>query len=248
MGILLIYITMIYLYKSVNINYEIIGNGSNKLIFLHGWGGEIDSFKFICKYLKFDYKAMFIDFPPFGKSEEMSTPWTIFDYATMTNELIKKEKMENSVIVGHSFGGRVAVILSNLNIGKKLILVDSAGLKPKHSLFYYIKTTNNKIKKKLGIKKIKGSKDYEKLSPIMKKTFVNIVNTFLEEYAINIKVPTVIFWGKKDKETPIYMAKRFNKLIKNSELVIIKKAGHFSYIEDFNTFINVLNYLVINKY
>ena len=78
----------------------------------------------------------------------------------------------------------------------------------------------------------------------MKKTFINIVNTYLEEFANKINVPTIIFWGKQDKETPLYMAKRFNKLIKNSELVICKNAGHFSYIDDVNTFINVLNYFV----
>ena len=75
----------------------------------------------------------------------------------------------------------------------------------------------------------------------MKKTFVNIVNTFLEKYVININIPTIIFWGQKDKETPLYMAKRFKRLIKNSELVIIKNAGHFAYLQDLNTFVNVLN-------
>ena len=72
----------------------------------------------------------------------------------------------------------------------------------------------HKFCKKFNIKHKSGSKDYLALSSKMKKTFVNIVSTYLEKYAIHICVPTILFWGKKDKETPFYMAKRLNKLIK----------------------------------
>lgn len=232
-------------FKTSDINYEIVGTGKCDLVFLHGWGGNIDSFKFVCKYLKFDYRALFIDFPPFGKSTEMQTSWTIFDYAEVVLEIMKKENIKQPIIIGHSFGGRVASVLSAGGYASKLMLIDSAGLKPKRSLKYHFKRLNNKIRAKLG-KKTKGSTDYEALSPIMKKTFVNIVNTFLEKYVINILVPTIIIWGQKDKETPLYMAKRFKSLIKNSELIIIKNAGHFSYLQDINTLINVINYFAKN--
>lgn len=234
---------MIINFKTSNVNYEMVGSGKCELVFLHGWGGSTDSFKFICRYLKCDYKALFIDFPPFGKSTEMKIPWTLFDYAELVIEIMKKEKIEKPIIIGHSFGGRVASVLSAGGYAKKLILVDSAGLKPKRTLKYYFKNLNNKIRTKLG-KKTKGSADYEKLCPIMKKTFVNIVNTFLEKYVINIIVPTIIFWGQKDKETPLYMAKRFKNLIKNSELVVIKNAGHFAYLQDLTTFVNVVNFFI----
>ena len=232
---------MTYFFKTSYINYEVIGNGSNHIVFLHGWGGEINSFKLVCKYLNFDYKALFIDFPPFGKSSEMEIPWTIFDYAEATLNIMRLEKFEQPIIVGHSFGGRVACLLASGGFAKKLMLVDSAGLKPKRSLKFYVKSACNKIKKKLGCKNIKGSKDYNSLSPIMKKTFVNIVNTFLEKYVIHINVPTIIFWGAKDKDTPLYMAKCFKNLIKSCELIVVKNAGHFSYLDDLNTFVKVLN-------
>ena len=170
----------------------------------------------------------------------MQKPWTIFDYAELVLEIMRKEKFKKPILIGHSFGGRVASILASGGYAQKLMLVDSAGLKPKRTLKYHLKRLNNKIRTKLG-KKTKGSADFEALSPIMKKTFVNIVNTFLEKYVININIPTIIFWGQKDKETPLYMAKRFKRLIKNSELVIIKNAGHFAYLQDLNTFVNVLN-------
>lgn len=235
---------MTYLFKSATINYEVVGEGDVQLVFLHGWGGQIDSFKFICKYLKFDFKALFIDFPPFGKSTQMDFAWTMFDYVELTLGIMREVNFIKPIVIGHSFGGRVATLLASGGYAGKLMLVDSAGLKPKRTLKYKFKCMINKLKAKMDCKNIKGSKDYEALSPVMKKTFVNIVNTFLEKYANIINIPTYIFWGAKDRQTPLYMARRFNALIKGSELVIIKNAGHFAYLDDLNTFVNVLNLLV----
>ena len=234
---------MIHIYKNININYKVIGNGKTQIVFLHGWGGSIASFEYICNYLP-DTTCLIIDFPPFGESQEPRQPFTIFDYAELTLEIMRENDFVKPIIVGHSFGGRVAIILACGNFTSKLVLTASAGLKPKRSLKYYFKVVKNKICKKIGLK-ISGSKDYNALSPIMKKTFVNIVTTFLEKYAINITVPTLLFWGKKDKETPKYMAKRFNKLIKPSHLVLVK-GGHFAYIEQSNTFVHVLKYFIFH--
>lgn len=233
-------------FKTAKVNYEVVGDGDIDVVFLHGWGGEINSFKFICKYLNFSYRALFVDFPPFGGSIEMLSPWTIFDYAELVLQIMKKENFNKPIIVGHSFGGRVACLLARGEYCSKLVLISSAGLKPKRSLIYKCKVFFNKQKSKKGLK-VKGSKDYEELSPIMKKTFVNIVNTFLEKYVIHINVPTLLFWGQRDKETPVYMAKKFKRLIKGSQLVIIKKAGHFVYLDDINTFVVCINYFALDS-
>ena len=231
-------------YKKSKVFYKTVGNGNNIILFLHGWGGSIKSFEFVSKNLDDNYKLLFIDFPPFGKSEEPKIPYTIYDYENIVIKLLDKENVKKPIIVGHSFGGRVAILLASHGFAEKIVLVDSAGLKPKRHINYYFKIYKYKLLKKMGIKTNSGSKDYKSLTPICKKTFVNIVNTNLENYAKNIDVPTLIFWGEKDKETPMYMAKKLNKIIKNSELVIIKNAGHFSYLDDYNTFIYTLKYFI----
>ena len=76
-----------------------------------------------------------------------------------------------------------------------------------------------------------GSSDYQQLSPDMKKTFVSIVNTYLDEYARKMSVKTLIIWGEKDNDTPLYMAKKLNRYIKNSQLKVIKDAGHFCFLD-----------------
>ena len=232
---------MDYIYKGSKVHYEIVGNGDKEIVFLHGWGGSIDSFSFICKDLDFSYKALFIDFPPFGDSEEPKGPLTIFDYADITQQIMERECFKRALLVGHSFGGRVAILIASRNLVRGLILAASAGMKVKHGVKYYYKIYKHKLCKRFGLKSNGGSSDYKLLSKNMKKTFVNIVNTNLEKYAININVPCVLVWGKKDKDTPFYMAKKLNKLIKDSEIIAYKHSGHFCYVEKYAEFVAIIN-------
>jgi len=157
-------------------------------------------------------------------------------------EIIRHYKMEEVILIGHSFGGRVAILLASESprIGG-IVLVDSAGIRPKRKLSYYYKVYKYKLLKKLGIRNIKaGSSDYNKLSGAMKETFVRVVNQDLTGRLSKIVVPTLIVWGSLDKETPIYMAKKLNKHIKGSELNILEGAGHFSYLDNLEQFMGLL--------
>ena len=71
----------------------------------------------------------------------------------------------------------------------------------------------------------------------MKKTFKNIVNTHLNEFLRDVKVPTLIIFGRDDRTTPLYMARYLHKKIKKSELVLIDKAGHFCFDDNRYLFI-----------
>lgn len=74
----------------------------------------------------------------------------------------------------------------------------------------------------------------------MKKTFVNVVNYDQTKMLKNIKTKTLIVWGEKDKETPLYMAKIMRKNLPNSRLVILEDCSHFSFLEDTYAFINLV--------
>lgn len=225
---------MIYNYKAKDVYYKWINKGKTcPIILLHGWGVDSSIFEDFCN--SFPEKTfLLLDFPPFGKSEKNIEGWDIFSYAGLVLSLCDYLKIEKCHILGHSFGGRIAIILSAVRKDFILscVLVDSAGMKPKRTLSYRLKKLSYNIKKKLK-KDISsyGSADYKKLSPNMKKTFQSIVNTHLEDYAKKITIKTLLVWGKNDKETPLYMAKRLNKIIKKSQLKIIDSAGHFPFLE-----------------
>jgi pimeloyl-ACP methyl ester carboxylesterase len=150
--------------------------------------------------------------------------------------------MTNVILIGHSFGGRIAIqyctMYSNV---EKLVLIDSAGIKPRRKLRYYYNLFKYNLRKTFNMKVSHlGSKDYKSLNCVMKQTFVNIVNYNQKPTLKNINVPTLIIWGEKDTETPLYMAKILKRKIKDSRLCIIKDAGHFSYLDDLITFYNYL--------
>ena len=220
-------------YNGVELFYK-RKSGGKPILLLHGFGAsskEVD-----CLFLFFakrGYDVTSVDFAGFGQSQEPLKEWTIYDYAHSITAILRQENVTNPIVIGHSFGGRVAIILGASKQSEKLVLIDSAGLKPKRSLKYYFKVYWYKLCKKIGIStKGLGSKDYQTLSKNMQRTFVNVVNEHLDNYLVQIVSPTLILWGKYDKETPLYMAKKLRKSIVNSKLELLD-GGHFAYIQDF---------------
>ena len=86
--------------------------------------------------------------------------------------------MKNVILVCHSFGGRVGIKLA-VKYGyliNKLILIDSAGIKPRRGLKYYFSIYKHKLLNLLKIKHVAGSEDYKKLNETMRGTFKNVIN------------------------------------------------------------------------
>ena len=112
---------------------------------------------------------------------------------------------------------------------------------PKEKLF---KT----IKKLPGMKKIGefaknyiGSEDYKKASPILRESFVKIVNQDLSEYAKNITCPTLLIWGTNDEAAPIEDARKLEKLLKDGALIELEGYTHYAYLEALPRVVSILN-------
>ncbi|MBP5467109.1 MAG: alpha/beta hydrolase, partial [Clostridia bacterium] len=80
------------------------------------------------------------------------------------------------------------------------------------------------------------SSDYNALSPVMRESFIKIVNEHLDDRLCDIKNPTLLAFGKNDAETPLYMAKKLNAGIAGSRLIVLEDAGHFCFIDKPNKF------------
>ena len=235
-------------------DYVKFGNSNRILVFLHGWGADKNSFLWLKNQFA-DFTLVFVDFPGFGKSPEPEKPYSVFDYVCELKDLLDEFDIKSLTLIGHSFGGRVAIkfafLFQNEYENFKLCLVDSAGIKPRRTPKYYYKVYKYKLWKKLfpkskALSKF-GSADYVKLSPIMKQTFVKVVNENLASYAKFIKSETLIVWGSRDVETKPYMARKLNKLIRNSELIFLEGAGHFSFLDCPEEFAIILDTFLKNK-
>ncbi len=229
------------------------GEGEPVLL-LHGWGTDHTSFTRVIEMLTLSNTVYAVDFWGFGKSRPPNPSSTLFDYANVIKEFISCVIGLPTAIIGHSFGGRICLIIAEHPLVEWVILIDSAGL-PSHGNL--VKTIKQKRYKRLKEKVAKnqlppdviknwGSADYRATPDNLKRIFVDTVNTDLTNYAKRITKPTLILFGKKDKTTPPYMAKKLHKLINNSTLKIIK-GGHFVFIDNFRESMNIIaNFL--NQY
>lgn len=108
---------------------EIVGNGSQKIVFLHGLMGRGKNFSTIAKRLGNDFSVLLLDLPNHGAS-----PWTeTFNYDDMADTVA--EYLENDFaadgtvdVVGHSMGGKVAMRLAlrHPHLVRKLAVLDIA--------------------------------------------------------------------------------------------------------------------------
>lgn len=223
------------------LTYYKVGKG-RPIVLLHGWGASGELMLPISKALpNFTYIAP--DFYGHGRSPHPDYPLTVEDYAESVIKLLKDEQIMRATFICHSFGGRIGIYIASLypDMVDKLILCDSAGLKPKRGVKYYIKRLNFIIRRTFGLNTDKcGSFEYRALNGVMKKTFSNVVNYFQDERLKEITAPTLVVWGEKDRVTPIRMARKFAKEIKNCKLFIIRNVGHFSYAEDLKSFKQVV--------
>lgn len=227
------------------INYDIEGDGK-PIILLHGWLASLETMKPLQKHLSKYFKVYNVDIIGFGKSDLPSNPLNTDDFGDFLNDFIKELKIENPILIGHSHGGRTIINYAGRNLGKinKIVLIDSAGVKPKRSFSYYIRVYLYKFVKNLvrllpkrcgnlrekALSKF-GSDDYKNSPEVLRKTMNIILNEDQQKIMSNIKVPTLLIWGDKDTATPIQDAKKMEKLIPNSGIAVLEGAGHFSYID-----------------
>ena len=231
--------------NNVNVNYIQYGEGKDVLL-LHGWGQNIQMMKPIGDNLCSNHRITIIDFPGFGESDEPSTPWSIDDYSLLIENLVRELNIRKPIVMGHSFGGRVAIHFSANNPIEKLVLFGSPCIRENKKLplstriLKKIKTLPGMDKLGEEMKKYIGSRDYKAASPIMRQTLVNVINEDLSSYARKIEEPTLLIWGEADTEAPVDDARELEKIMIDAALIILP-GTHYAYLENLGQVINILN-------
>lgn len=215
-----------------------ISKGQGKaLLFLHGYLSNKFSFNSQIEYFSRYYKVYAPDLSGFGENKPLEKAYKLDDYVSDVLDFIKAVDLKDGFdIIAHSFGARIVLKSDELRKkANKIIITGGAGLKTKKTLKYKIKVFFYKFLKKFFpksklINKM-GSEEYKTLSPVMKKSFTYIVNENLDYKLKEIDNKVLLIYGDKDKTTPLYLAKRMKKGIKNSKLFVLKNAGHFAFVD-----------------
>ena len=180
------------------LHIDIIESSSIPMIlFLHGWGSNKD-------VMKIAFNQCFAEYE-------------LINLAPTT---------EDSIVVGHSFGGKVGVLCKP----KELILLSSAGIRVPKSLKVRFKIMTAKIMGKLGLSKfnkIFRSSDVKTMNEGMYQTFKNVVD---EDFSLEFsayKGKTSIFWGKDDNVTPLFCGKKIAELMAKSRFFVLEGDHYF---------------------
>ena len=231
--------------QGLNVNYIQYGKGKDILL-LHGWGQNIEMMKPLGDAFCDRFRITIIDFPGFGQSEEPKETWTIEKYSLMLEEFTKQLGIKKPIVMGHSFGGRVAIKFSSRNPIEKLVLFGSPCIRIQEKLPLKVRILK-KLKTLPGMYKIGefmkryiGSRDYKAASPIMRQTLVEVVNEDLSKYAREIEEPTLLIWGDNDDEAPVSEAQELEKIMMDAALIILP-GTHYAYLENLARVITILN-------
>jgi pimeloyl-ACP methyl ester carboxylesterase len=241
--------------NGLNINYKLSGRG-RPVVVLHGWGARIESMDPIHRHLEKYFTVYSLDLPGFGRSEEPPEAWDSDRYAQVVACFLDSFDIQEPILIGHSFGGKVSIRLAAERKIRKLILVDSAGIKPTRTMGYYLRVYSYKTAKMLlqlplvssiagplveRMKNRMGSADYRNASGVMRQTLVKAVNEDVRDLLPRITAPTLLVWGEDDTATPVGDGRIMEKLIPDAGLVVFNNAGHFSYLDKLSDFLIVIS-------
>ena len=217
--------------KTFDIAYNIINPTQEKvIIFLHGWASKKEIMaQAFDSYFK-DFKHIYIDMPGFGKSTN-DYILTTKNYKDIIQEFLQTLNIQpnNSIIVGHSFGGKVATLLNP----SLLVLLSTAGIVEQKSAKTLLTIRMAKIFNKFGLNKVTKllrSSDVNMMSENMYETFKNVVDEDFSLSFSNHKGNTLIFWGENDTATTLNSGKLIHKLIKNSKFYSYN-SDHFFFLK-----------------
>jgi len=228
--------------SGISTRYRVVGQSDKKVLIIHGWGAGSYSWRDISYCLaEKGYEAIAMDLPGFGETPPPDKVWDSDDYVKYLLSFIKQLNLDNFYLIGHSFGGALALKLTakNPKMVKKLVLCDAAIIRKerlgiKQKIVKVVSKYTSEIIAKTPLYPFferaaywfAGAHDYYHANPIMKEVFKKIIAEDMSDIAESLKKECLIVWGEFDQATPLEDAFVLNELIEDSQLKIIIGAGH----------------------
>lgn len=212
---------------------EIYGEGPPDVLALHGWGRRGRDFAAVLE----GFSGIAPDLPGFGASPAPDEVIGADAYADIVSGLLDSFDRP-PVLVGHSFGGRVAVCLAAKSPGRvgPLILTGvplirlETGRRP--AVGYRLVRRLNRIglisderlERERGRR---GSADYRAATGVLRDILVRVVKESYEGQLSRLNTPVTLIWGAEDNEVPVAIAQAAKPLIEEVALEILPGVGHF---------------------
>ena len=243
------------------IHYFDLGNGP-VVVLLHGLGSRKEDWMPVLEPLSQKYRLLVPDQLGFGRSDKPLLDYSIQTYVDFLSEYLRQLRVEKASLVGESLGGWIAGLYtvefasgSHLVPVDRLVLVDAAGLKQDtpipnlnpssladmrglmEAVFYDTSWLNDDALRKIFTDKL-ATKDGYTVRSILNNPALGAQR--MDDKLGNIKVPTLVAWGKQDKLVPISAGERYTAGIAGAKMVSFEKCGHVPAIEKTEEFVTAV--------
>lgn len=221
------------------VHVRVAGDRGPAIVLLHGWGPQGASFlePLQLALAAAGFRTYAPDHPGFAQSDLPHESWNLDRFIRYLEELLSRLNLDSFVLLGHSFGGRMVIKMAAQGHvkPKAIILIDVAGIR-QIGVRQLVSMTLAKLGQPLRhipdferfgrriLSKIGGSRDDEKAGPL-RDTFRAVIREDLTPLLSQIKIPTLILWGKRDKLTPLAHGEIMHKLIAGSKMQVFD-GGH----------------------
>jgi pimeloyl-ACP methyl ester carboxylesterase len=218
---------------------EAFGTGPPTVLALHGWSRTRRDFSAVLAPPGADpLDAIALDLPGFGATPSPPDAWGSTEYAALV-ACVLEEMATPVVVLGHSFGGRVAVELAAQRPDDvaALVLTGVPLIRPEGSVRTPFAFRAGRLLHRAGLlpasrmealRRRYGSSDYRAAEGVMRQVLVRVVNERYDEALAAIRCPVTLVWGDDDSTAPVDMARVVAKSLGDARLVVCPGAGHLT--------------------
>ncbi len=225
-------------------SYEIVGSGKKTIVFIHYFGGDAGSWKWLAKKLKRNHRCILLNLPGFGATPPLQEP-SIYEFSKYIIQCIHELKLENYTLCGHSMGAKIALYASKLMVDNRpdrIILIapspptiESMSNEEKERMLIHpnseeaITTVLGATVKKLRKKKFEYA--VESQLRIDEKTWdwwlLQGMENNIADRILDLEVPTFIIFSKNDSVVgPDSIYKEVLPYMKHPSVITLGNVGH----------------------
>jgi pimeloyl-ACP methyl ester carboxylesterase len=225
---------------------EAWGDGPPTVLALHGWRRTHLDFAPVVQAAstlpRGPLRAVAPDLAGFGATPPPPEAWGSEQYARHLLPLFDESGVlaERIVLVGHSFGGRVAVHLAPLvpDRVERLVLsgvplLDREGRRSRPAPSFRLARRLHRLgllgdERMEALRRRHGSPDYRAAEGVMRGVFVRLLSEQYRDQMASIRCPVDLVWGERDTEAPLEMAVRAQPLFPSARMVTLPGVGHLT--------------------
>lgn len=215
--------------SGISTHYQQLGDDTKPVVlFIHGWGGSHQSLYQLALNLQDWYRCILIDLPGFGHTANPPPTWGVPEYSTYICDFLSCLNLAKVTVVGHSFGGAIALNLaSNFSQHVSQIIVFAPSWHRKNVINPLNKSRLRSVPllRKIIYRLFYPNSDLLKY-PQLEDNFKRIMSQDLTETVQNIKLPTLIMWGDNDTYVPYSDGQLLHQYIALSAIKIFPDIGH----------------------